>query len=113
MSPATYNQIVSDNVLTLPSVRHLRRLTSALDVTLELSVSTIAYLEARLSKLMPKDLYVNVIMDEMYCQQNVQYYKNFAGCDDKIGSWEISGCSMHVTNPYNLNSENYGRWPSI
>ena len=73
VSPATYNQIVPDNVLTLPSVRHLRRLTSALDVNLELSVSAIAYLEARLSKLMPKDLYVDVIMNEVYCQQNVQY----------------------------------------
>ena len=36
--PATYNQIVSDNVLTLPSVRHLRRLASALDVNLSSTV---------------------------------------------------------------------------
>ena len=61
VSPATCNQIVSDKVLTLPSVRHLRRLTSASDVNLVLSVSTI----------MPKYLYGNLIMDK--CIVNKMY----------------------------------------
>ena len=37
VSPGCYKQILEDGVLTLPSVRHLRRLTSSLNVELELT----------------------------------------------------------------------------
>ena len=72
-SSAAYRQVSNEDVLTLPSQRHLRRLTSALDVNLEITDSTIAYLRARRQKLSTKDLKVTVIMDEVFCQKNVQY----------------------------------------
>ena len=78
ISPAAYHQIASEDILTLPTQRHLRRLPSALDVNLEITDSTIAYLQARKSKLSTKDLLVNVIMDEVFCQKKVQY-SHFTG----------------------------------
>ena len=44
-SRALYKMILSDKVLTIPSVGHLERLSSALTVDLEFSGSTIAYLQ--------------------------------------------------------------------
>ena len=41
-SNACYSQILADDVLSLPSIRHLRRLSSAVTVDLELSDSAIA-----------------------------------------------------------------------
>ena len=57
ISPAAYHQIASEDILTLRMQRHLRKLTSAVDVNLEITGSTIAYLQARKSKLFPKDLF--------------------------------------------------------
>ena len=73
VSTAGYRQILQGGVLTLPSERHLRRLTSSLNVGLELTETAITYLKARKSKLEAKDILVNIVMDEVYCQQSVQY----------------------------------------
>ena len=77
-SPACYKQILDNNVLTLPCVRHIRRISSALNVDLELTESAVAYLKARKEKLHGKDLLVSVIMDEVHSKQRVQY------CDGKF-----------------------------
>ena len=50
ISPAVYHQIAPEYTLMLPTQRHLRRLTYALDVNLEITDSTIAYLQAKKSK---------------------------------------------------------------
>ena len=63
-SPALYNLILSSNVVSLPSVRWVLRLSSALNMDFELTESTIAYLKARMSKLEKKDLTTNLIIDE-------------------------------------------------
>ena len=73
ISPAAYKQIMSEGLLTLPSERHLRNLTSALNTDLELADSSIEYLKIKKSKLPDKDLTVAVLMDEVYCQKKVQY----------------------------------------
>ena len=73
ISPATYNQMLADNVLTLPSPRHLRRLTSALKADLDLADSSIKYLTVRKEKLAEKDLKVAVLLDEVHCRMKVQY----------------------------------------
>ena len=73
ISPAAYKQIMSEGLLTLPSERHLRNLTSALNADLELADSSIEYLKIKKSKLPDKDLTVAVLMDELYCQKKVQY----------------------------------------
>ena len=81
-SPACYRQILADGVLTLPTVRHIRRISSALTVNLELTESAIAYLTARKSKLEAKDLLINIVIDEVHCLQQVQY------CDGKFYGME-------------------------
>ena len=72
-SPALYKQIQVDGVLTLPNCKYVRRLSSALTVDLHLSDSTIVYLNGRMAKLSQRELQVNLILDEVYCQKSVQY----------------------------------------
>ena len=72
-SPAAYKQLLSDNVLTLPSVQHLRRLSSALTVDLEFSESTVSYLKARFSRLNERERVINIILDEVKTDQTVDY----------------------------------------
>ena len=74
MSPACYKQLYDDGFLTLPSPRHLRRITSAIDVdSLTLNESAVAYLTARFKKLAAKDRIVSALLDEVYSDQKVQY----------------------------------------
>ena len=73
ISPAAYNQILNDDVVTLPSTRHLRRITSALNADLNLSESSIQYLKVRKEKLSEKDLHVSLLLDEVHCKAKVQY----------------------------------------
>ena len=72
-SPAAYAQLLHENILTLPSVRRLRQLTSALDSEMKLGETAINYLKARLSKLSSRDGVVSLIIDEVYTQKKVEY----------------------------------------
>ena len=73
VSPALYKQIQSEGVLQLPSERYARQLTGAITADLTLSESTLAYLKARMSKLLPKDHAINLILDEVFSFKTVQY----------------------------------------
>ena len=74
ISPASYKHLYEDDVLTLPSPSHLRRISSAIDIdTMTLNESNIAYLTARFKKLSEKDRLVSVLLDEVYSNQCVQY----------------------------------------
>ena len=74
ISPACYKQIHRDNLLTLPSADHLRRLSSSIDMNcMELTKSSIAYLTARYNKLDKKGKLVSILMDEVYSHQDAQY----------------------------------------
>ena len=72
VSPALYGQIDSDGVLTIPSVIHVRELTSAVGNNLKLTNPARHYLQARFSKLSPDDHQVSLLMDEVYCKQTLQ-----------------------------------------
>ena len=72
-SPAAYRQILADGVLTLPTVRRIQQLSTAVTVDLELSSATVAYLSAKLSKLIDKDKVVSLLIDEVHCKKNVEY----------------------------------------
>ena len=50
-----YRQIREKNVLTLPSIRYIKKLNSALDVETGLTLQTVKYLEARISKMSELD----------------------------------------------------------
>ena len=72
--PSCYKQILRDDVLTLPSKDHLRRLCSAFDMNcMSLTPSSIAYLKARFDELHEKDKVVSMLMDEVYSHQDIQY----------------------------------------
>ena len=60
--PATCKHIFVEGVLTLPTERRIRQLTSAITVDLELGESTKSYLKAMRAKLKSKDCLVNVII---------------------------------------------------
>ena len=72
ISPAAYKHIYQEGILTLPTERRIRQLTSAIGVDMELGESTKAYLRARKSKLQSKDLVVSVLIDEIYTSRQVQ-----------------------------------------
>ena len=84
ISPACYKQMHRDGFLTLPSLDHLRRLCSAINMaTLSLNDSTIAYLTARYVKLQDLEKLMSVLMDEVYSYQSVQYVNGkFYGDED-------------------------------
>ena len=72
-SPSFYKQIISDGCLTLPSVRHIHRLTSAISVDTGLTESTIRYLNAHISKLEEREKVVSIVMDEIYTSKRAEY----------------------------------------
>ena len=85
VSNALYKQIQSDDVLTLPATKYCQRLSSFLTVDLNLSESTVAYLKLRIQKLLRKDLTMNLILDEVYSQQSMQYSSgSFYGHDGSL-----------------------------
>ena len=73
MSPLCYNQMYRDAWIILPTADYLHRLTSAINVDLDISPSTISYLTARFSRLAKKDKVVSLLMDEVYSRKMVQY----------------------------------------
>ena len=71
-SPAAYRQLLRDGILVLPSIKHLRRLRSALTPDLNLSDSTQAYIRARFKKLSKKETTVSLILDEVHSDKSIQ-----------------------------------------
>ena len=93
-SSALYKQISSDEVITLPVDRHIRRLTHAITPDLELAESSVQYLTARKKKLAPKDLIVVVLLDEVFCQMTAQYsHGKFYGLENGVPTKTIL-CTM-------------------
>lgn len=68
-----YRQIVEDNLLSLPSSKHLHRLSGDLSVTVGLPSSTISYLATRIKSLSSKDLLVSIIIDEVYSSSQIEF----------------------------------------
>ena len=73
-SPALYRQLLDEGLLTLPSVNHLQKISTALNVeTGELSESTLNYLRLRIKKLNDWERNCILIVDEIYSAQRVEY----------------------------------------
>ena len=73
VSPALYKQIRSEEILTLPTERHLKDLTKAFTVETGISEATVKYLKARFSKLNDREKVVNLMADEVYSSKRVEY----------------------------------------
>ena len=69
-STACYKAILNDGVLTLPSIRTLRRIAKSVDV---LRSDTAMYLRERASVLNEYEKTVSLMFDEVYVYQNIDY----------------------------------------
>ena len=73
VSPALYKQVQLEGILTLPSAKYVRTLSSSIGDDFELTQPAKRYMSARFQKLKETDHEVSLIMDEVYCQKKVQY----------------------------------------
>ena len=71
-----YRQIRDEGVLTLPSVRYIKKLNSALFVDTGLTQQTIKYLEARVAKLNELEKIGSLIMDEVYVAKRCEFTRS-------------------------------------
>lgn len=89
-SPALYKQILGENVLTLPTSKYLRNLTSVLTTDPGITPSTAGYLKARAKGLSEREKLVSVIIDEVYCSKQTEYSNGkFFGNEDRSTSKTI------------------------
>jgi hypothetical protein len=72
-SPALYHQLLQENVLVLPTVRYLKKLSGALTVETGLAESSVSYLTARFKTLLPREHLVTVMIDEVYCDKRIEF----------------------------------------
>ena len=72
-SPALYKQILKEDILALPTQRHLKKLTSAFTVEAGMSKSTEQYLKTRIKNLSEREKIVNLMIDEVYSAKRVEY----------------------------------------
>ena len=84
-SSACYRAILKENVLTLPSERTLRRLSSRFSI--DSNSDMISYLKLRRSKLNDFEAHVSLIFDEIYIYQTLDYQNGkFVGIEDEGGA---------------------------
>lgn len=84
MSPALYRHLLTDDVLCLPSVQHLKRLTSPLDSETGISEKNKIYLQERLKSLTEREKIMVLMADEIYCSQRVEFAGgNFFGLQEE------------------------------
>ena len=83
-STACYKSLLSENVLTLPSLRSLRRIAQKFS---QLETDTSEYLKLRASKLNVYEKVTLLIFDEIHVHQNIEYsngsFIGLATNDDK------------------------------
>jgi len=65
LSPKSYQTIILEGVLSLPSVSHLKRLSSGINLQTGLSSSTVSYLEKQFKALNDREKIVTLVIDEV------------------------------------------------
>jgi hypothetical protein len=73
VSPALYRQILDEDIVSLPSVSYIKRLSASLHTQTGMSLSTKNYLKARINELTNQERIVVLIFDEIYCSQRVEF----------------------------------------
>jgi hypothetical protein len=81
-SPALYNQLLGEHIITLPCVRQLKRLSSALTVDGTLSDSTPSYLKMRLGNLGPRKRLICIIIDEVFSAKRIEFAGGKLYCNE-------------------------------
>ena len=64
-SPALYKMLLQDNLVTLPSLSYLKRISSAFSLESGLSTDVISYLQTRFNKLDSNQKNVSILIDEV------------------------------------------------
>jgi hypothetical protein len=72
-STVMFKQLLRDGLLILPSISHLKKLMSAMSLETGLTNSTLAYLEARIKSLLPRERKIAIIMDEVYSAKRAEF----------------------------------------
>lgn len=65
--------MVAENILTLPSQRHINRLSGSMTVGTGIPEATINYLKKRLENLNDRERLVAILIDEVYTARQVEY----------------------------------------
>ena len=74
---------MKDDILCLPSIRKLERLSKNFNMETDVNDNTLSYLTARTAKLTEYERNVVVIEDEIYTAQQVEYSSGkIAGFED-------------------------------
>lgn len=82
-SPALYRKLLDEDILSLPSVSHLKNLTCHLNTDIGLNEKTKIYLSERLKALTEREKVMVLMVDEIYCAQRVEFMGgNFFGLMD-------------------------------
>jgi hypothetical protein len=72
-SPSLYKQMLKENVLSLPSIRHLHNLSTTFSMDTGQTDSTHSYMAARVNLLPERERHVVLLIDEIYTAQRVEY----------------------------------------
>lgn len=82
-SPALYRQMLNEDILCLPSIRHLKNLTCPLNTATGMNEKAKIYLSERLKSLSEREKVMVLMIDEIYCAQRVEFMGgNFFGLMD-------------------------------
>ena len=71
-----YIQIRGEGLLTIPSIRYIKKLTSAISVETGLTEQTIKYLEARFLRLADREKIGSLIFDEIYVAKRCEFSRS-------------------------------------
>ncbi len=72
-SSGLYKKLLQEDLLSLPSVRYLQKISNAFSLDAGFSKSTISYLKARVQKLSKRERLVIMLLDEIYTSQRLEF----------------------------------------
>ena len=109
-SPSLYKQIQQENILSLPTPRYISKLSRGVSTGLGLSSATEAYLKRRFKTLKQREQYVVLMIDEIYCNQKLEYScgKFFGHTDTGMPKTLLSFMIKSVAGNY---SDMVAMWP--
>ncbi len=100
-SGALYRQLQEEDCLTLPTSKHLTRMSRSLTTDLGISESTISYLKTRFNTLSEREKLVVLMLDEIYCAERVEYAKGtFYGGGKELTKTMLSFMIKAVAGKY-------------
>ena len=72
-SPNLYKRIQEENILSLPTIAHLKRLSKAFDFSTGLDENTLKYIAARTKNLTDREKVLVLMIDEIHSAKRIEY----------------------------------------